>query len=607
MQMNSKKAVQSLFVVGAIFAALVHSSLAIAESADAFRDGPGGAVLDSSRQKEEGRPSSSLWRSHIWDAFPSERLSTPGDTVCIAYQQNGWKPFFIDSRFRLNEAGKLVLDRIGSLENEAIDPKPYMPDSLARAVLRLDRCREDLQTVDRSASDIAADSSLKEPPVEQSPNAPASGNIGGIRPGPGVNASMPERREGGDSLQRRDLVNKYNEAFKAAAELDTLLAAAYVLLAKEMNPSSDQARVKALLGEIPMAKALKDLEPDNYQVLVASYARYRNLAAHGQQQRVTHSATIRSGESGNHVRDLQKRLTQEGFYSGSISGVFDSATARAVKEFQAMHLIDPDGVVGPRTRDWLNVSFREKAGMIAYGMKSLRQSPTRTHERFVRINIPQFLLEYYNGGKVQVTHRVVVGKSGGKQVKFKGRMVGENQTPTLTSSIEQVILNPRWYVSDRIRLELDAEAKADPEWFSRHGYVQMASLHSWGQPRIFQRPGPNNALGRVKFEFPNVYAIYLHDTPKKHLFQRTRRDFSHGCIRVDKAIDFAQTLLSDDKSPHAQRLDSILKGQNQTFVRLSQPVPIAIEYIPVSTNGSGQVVFLGDPYGILKENSYPKG
>jgi murein L,D-transpeptidase YcbB/YkuD len=110
----------------------------------------------------------------------------------------------------------------------------------------------------------------------------------------------------------------------------------------------------------------------------------------------------------------------------------------------------------------------------------------------------------------------------------------------------------------------------------------------------------------VKFEFPNNYAVYLHDTPKKHLFQRSRRDFSHGCIRVDKALQLAETLLKDDGNAFVQKMSSVLAGSNQTFVKLAQPIPIAIEYTPVVADG-GRVVFLGDPYGILKETNVRKG
>jgi murein L,D-transpeptidase YcbB/YkuD len=304
---------------------------------------------------------------------------------------------------------------------------------------------------------------------------------------------------------------------------------------------------------------------------------------------------------------LQKRLQQEGFYSANITGVYDSETERAVKDFQAAHMIDRDGTVGRQTTQWLNVPFQQKAEMIAMAMKAIRQSPSRVHSRFIRINIPQFTLEYYKDGQLQEAHKIVVGKASGKKVKFRGKMVGENQTPTLNSAIEQIILNPRWYVSDRIRLELDAEAKSDPMWFAKHGYVSMHSQHPWGEHRLFQSPGPKNALGRVKFEFSNPYDVYLHDTPQKQLFARARRDFSHGCIRVDKATELAEKLLRDDANPYAEKMQSALTGERQVFLKLSQPVPISIEYIPVVTDDKAQVVFAGDPYEILTEDKSGNG
>ena len=154
--------------------------------------------------------------------------------------------------------------------------------------------------------------------------------------------------------------------------------------------------------------------------------------------------------------------------------------------------------------------------MIVRALKLYRQSQTRRYQRFVRINIPQFTLEYHNEGKIEAVHRVIVGKASGKKIKLNGRSMGENQTPTMTSTIEQVVINPRWYVSDRIRLELSQEIAADPSYLERHGYVQMASSrYPSGEPRLIQLPGPNNALGRVRFDFPNAYAVYMHDTPNQ--------------------------------------------------------------------------------------------
>lgn len=542
------------------------------------------------------KTSSALWRSGIWENFPDDALKGPEpDPVSKAYQLNEWRPFFISGQFQLNEDGKRLLDCLHSLEDQAIDPKPYKLDELAGSIQNLEHRVSILRGVDPAPRDTTAD--------DLSSPAPSSDG-----PGTGSDPRTDTAQSANPPAGRDERLKKYQETFQAAGEVDVRLVSAFVRYAKEMNPFCEDEMTEALEGSIPIARFLKDLEPASvhYENLVSTYARYRKLADSVRQTYVP-TAPLRPGESGNTIRDLQKRLQQEDFYSGTITGVYDSETQRAVKEFQVAHQIDPDGAVGQRTRDWLNVSFRQKAEMVAYSMRGMRESKTRVATRFIRINIPQFQLEYCKDGKVQQTYRIVVGKAAGKKVKFRGKMVGENQTPTLSSAIEQIILNPRWYVSDRIRLELNAEAKSDPDYFTRHGYVEMTSLHSWGQPRIFQRSGPKNALGRVKFEFPNIYDVYLHDTPLKNLFQRSRRDFSHGCVRVDKALSLAEALLKDDNNAFVQKINSIMETDHPVYVRLAQPVPISIEYIPVSSTGAGQVVFLGDPYGLLNNGANQKG
>ena len=532
---------------------------------------------------------STLWGSYIWQNLPTESLKGPAlDPVSEAYQKNDWKPIFIDSRYRLNQRAGLLVARLHTLENDAIDPRPFRLDELSQSLDKLDRSRSELRAADPEFKDSRAESFS-----DAQPSAFATA------------ASADRSTEPAQSPEANSAViaKRYQECFQAASKADILLTTSFFLFVKEMNPFSPmQENLEALSGEMPISKFFKGLEPKtfHYETLRSAYKKYKNLAAHGTQQHVSMPFKVRPGESGNYIRDLQKRLLEENFYSGNITGVYDANTQRAVKEFQAAHLLAPDEVIGPQTQKWLNVSFQEKADLTAYAMEAVRQTPSRAYSRFIRISIPQFMLEYYKDGQFQEAHKVIVGKEAGKKVKFRGRMVGENQTPTLTSSIEQIILNPRWYVSDRIRLELDTEAKSDPHWFEEHGYVSMNSQYPWGAHRLFQSSGPKNALGRVKFDFPNPYAVYLHDTPQKYLFNRSRRDFSHGCIRVDNALELAKTLLKDDANPYAEKMESVLKGSRQVFVTLSQPVPISLEYIPVVATSTGQVAFAGDVYGVLK-------
>jgi len=561
---------------------------------------PAQAVAPASAEPPGG--TSSYWHSFIWEAMPAEWLRDNSQSVIQeAYQQHGWRPFFIDSTFQLTRGAHLFLQRLEKLENDAIDPKPYQLETLHKHIQNLEKLRMALKSVDPKLRDSRADlSDVPSFDVPPGPPSPPSSSASG------QNAMDTSEARPLDPGLRKEREQKYREIFRAASEIDIRLAGSLVRFAREMDPFCKDEQVKALAGEIPISQFLQQLEPTlpSYGPLHKSYNKYKHLAVQVPHVPVIGASRLRPGGNGNEVRNLQKRLQQEDFYSGSITGSFDAATQQAVKQFQAVHMLEGDGTIGPGTVKWLSISYEQKARMIAMTLKLLRQSQTRRCDidRYVRINIPQFTLQYYRGGKVQAVHRVIVGKASGKPIKVQGRMISENNTPPLASTIEHVIFNPRWYVSDRIRRELSDEIAADPHYLERHGYVQMASLYPWGDHRVFQMPGPNNPLGRVKFEFPNAYAVFLHDTPKKQLFSRARRDFSHGCVRVDRARELAQTLLIDDQNPAAQKTEAYLDSNRQVYVKLQQPVPIIIEYMPVSYSENGHIVFCGDPYGWLDEN-----
>jgi L,D-transpeptidase YcbB len=196
-----------------------------------------------------------------------------------------------------------------------------------------------------------------------------------------------------------------------------------------------------------------------------------------------------------------------------------------------------------------------------------------------------------------------VGKASGRKIKLNGRIVGENQTPPLSSTVQQVVVNPRWYINDRIWRELAGDVEDDPTFYERHGFGRAGGFYAGGAPRVFQEPGPSNPLGQVKFEFPNAYAVYVHDTPKKYLFARARRDFSHGCVRLENARSLAETILIDDQNQLAGKFKSLFDTRRTTYIKLNEPVPIVIEYVPVSTDETDHVIFCGDPYGSLDQPS----
>lgn len=544
---------------------------------------------------DPAKPPPMGWQSQIWDAIPPEILGDSGRSQILeAYQANDWKPFFIGPRLGLNDKAKGLLNRLQGIQDDGIDPAEYHLDALFKQVAGLEQMR--LATwPGRDPGRVHAENSRgNTPPVQRSGPIHLASNASQVTP-----------NDGGVDKSADPAIR---DLFKAACELDVRLANALVRFASDMHPQSRDWQIKALSGAIPMSDFLGMLEPvsPRYQNLRKAYRTYTELASQHSRHAVVATPRMQAGETGDHVRALQNRLQQEGFHAGRITGVYDSATQAAVKVFQKAHRLSEDGVFGQGTKEWLNVGYAEKAKLIAEAMEHFRLSDARLHDRYVRINIPQFTLEYCKDGKVHSIHRVIVGRASGKKVKVQGRMVGENQTPTLNSAIEQIVVNPRWYVSDRIRMELNGAAASDPTYFSRQGYVEMSSQHPWGQPRLFMPPGPSNPLGRVKFEFPNAYAVYLHDTPKKGLFQRDRRDFSHGCIRVEHAKELAEILLADDGNPMSDRFQDYFSSYRQAYIRLAQPVPIIIEYRQVSFNEKNEVVFCSDPYGRFKEEAQIK-
>ncbi len=551
-----------------------------------------------SHEAGSARSPSPNWQTCLWESMPLDWLQDSDQTALLeAYEQNGWQPLFITAGFEINPNGRLLLRRLETIQDEAIDPRPFQLEDLKLRIQKLEGLRLSPLSAPSSSRDASAASSHFNPPREHhggSAGSPSDHAVESFEPpAPGSEKKGPDE-------------DGYPDIRLAACAIDLRLAYNLIRFANTMAPDSKELQVSALLGHLTMDEFISTIEPRpaQYQTLVQALRKYRDLAANVLQQRLVQSQKLSPGDAGNPIRDLQKRLQQEDFYQGKITGSFDEATKEAVQRFQAFHNLETDGKVGPQTREWLNISFQDKAEMIGHALHLYRQSQTRRHQRFVWVNIPQFTLEYYNEGKIEATHRVIVGKASGKKISFNGRQIGENQTPTMIGNIEQVVINPRWYVSDRIRLELSDAIAADPSFLARNGYVEMtSSRYPSGEPRLIQLPGPNNALGKVRFDFPNPYAVYMHDTPNKSLFKRARRDFSHGCIRVEKAHELAQELLIADQNPTASKIDSYLATSRETFLRLREPVPIIIEYVPVVVNSEGNPVFCGDPYGWFKSGS----
>ncbi|MCG8709051.1 L,D-transpeptidase [Brenneria sp. 4F2] len=285
-------------------------------------------------------------------------------------------------------------------------------------------------------------------------------------------------------------------------------------------------------------------------------------------------------------------VAPENTYSGEL--------VEAVKRFQHWQGLDNDGVIGKRTRDWLNVSPQVRATLLALNIQRLRLLPDNVHTG-IMVNIPNYSLVYYQDGAERLSSRVIVGQP-------------RRKTPLMSSSLYNVVVNPPWNVPTTLtRQDIIPKVVRDPGYLQRHGYTVLAG---WSQDaeaidpmmidwstvapdrfpyRLRQAPGVNNSLGRYKFNMPNSDAIYLHDTPNHNLFQRDIRALSSGCVRVNKASELANLLLQDAGWNNA-RISSTLEQGDTTYVSIKHRIPVSLYYLTAWVADDGKPQFRTDIY-----------
>lgn len=392
-----------------------------------------------------------------------------------------------------------------------------------------------------------------------------------------------------------------------------------VFAENHLEPASiHRTAILARLQDLPPdegTRALDALAPDQVW-----YGRLRRALATLRAQReagvawprVAEGELLEPGDRDPRVAQVRARLLATGELSPSDDvtrldpdriALYDPELENALRSFQARHGLAVDGVVGPNTLAALNAPLEARIRQIQLNLERLRWMPHGLGDSHLLVNLADFS---------------VTGTFDGERVYWTRAVVGTpyNRTPVFSDRLEYLEFNPYWNVPYSIATkELLPKIKADPGYLAAHDYEVLASWSDAAVPldpatidwqslsrgsfpyRIRQRPGPQNALGRVKFMFPNRFNVYLHDTPARRLFERPTRAFSHGCVRLDKPLELAELLLRDAPDWTPERIRAVLASGRRTIVSLPETVPVHLTYLTAWVDDAGTLQFRDDIYG----------
>lgn len=340
---------------------------------------------------------------------------------------------------------------------------------------------------------------------------------------------------------------------------------------------------------------------DRYGDLVGAAERYASLCDAGGFPEVAVPKEPRGNRWKDEaaVRALQERLALEGFFDGDPSGRFDDGTGKALVRYHDARNLKALPVFGPETAAALNVPCEERLATLHLNLRRMRHAGRTDQKTFVEVVLPAFEARFVVDGTLRRKARTVVGAGRWFWDDDDEKKVFPKSTPTFMDAISQVVVNPSWSVPASIRnTEFKRKLAKNPNWYEENGYVVKTTAS--GYEIVVQVPSDKNTLGQVKMLFPNSESIYMHDTSQRSFFEHPRRDFSHGCVRVQDALDFATDLLVVDRERAGERWDPrrlhvLAKDDDTRFYNLYEPVPVFFEYL-TATVDDGVVRFHPDIY-----------
>jgi murein L,D-transpeptidase YcbB/YkuD len=356
-------------------------------------------------------------------------------------------------------------------------------------------------------------------------------------------------------------------------------------------------------GSGAVTRAIDEIRPpyELYRALSRALVKYRTMEAEGGWPTIPDGEVLKEGMRDQRVIKLRERLAVTGDLKieRPVNDLFNEEVEKGVESFQKRHGLNVDGIVGKMTITTLNIPISEKIDRIRINLERLRWVMQDDSHSFIIVNIAGFEVFYLRNEELAWRSRVQVGKE-------------YRKTPVFRAKMDYIVFNPTWTVPPTI-LEKDMIPKAakNPAYLDgknikvidNKGRVIPSAEVNWkkyldgGFPYILrQDPGPNNALGRVKFIFPNKHFVFLHDTSSRSLFSRSKRTFSSGCIRVENPLEFAEVLLNDPGNWNIEKIEQLIESAKTKTVHLDKPLPVFLLYWTAFVNYDGTVHFREDIY-----------
>jgi murein L,D-transpeptidase YcbB/YkuD len=305
---------------------------------------------------------------------------------------------------------------------------------------------------------------------------------------------------------------------------------------------------------------------------------------------------IRAGREYEIIPALRRRLAAEGYFDGDLESIeYDRPIRDAVERYQVTHQYRDNGRLTEPMVDSLNTPAADRVGQIAVSLQRWRESMVGNDAYYLFVNVPDYHTEVWREGRREMRFRTIVGSTQHFTRRETGEVVYRRATPFLDRTMRYIVFNPYWNVPQSIMLnEYDPNLEENPLWYEKNGYEVMYNENGTRWVRML--PGPGNALGEVKFLFPNEHAVYMHDTPNRALFERTNRAFSHGCMRIEDPMALAEYLLGQDRGWDRDRVDRAREDGTEQWVTLRSPVAVHVEYYVVRVDDDGNANFLSDLY-----------